>query len=171
MKLGPKYVRGPASPFPPLPSRTPRQAFSLIELLMVMAIVIVLFTLFWGAGSGDRQKALKASCRNNLQKVYLGLESYANDHANLFPAGTNAQTSAEALDPLIPRYTSDTGSFICPGSGDPQLPPAQSIRKRKISYAYYLGRSPTNGGLVIMSDRQVDIAAKAAGELAFSTDG
>src|SRR5207244_10059912 len=44
-------------------------AFSLIELLVVVALILVLTTLYWGSGSGNRQKALQASCQNNLQKI------------------------------------------------------------------------------------------------------
>jgi prepilin-type N-terminal cleavage/methylation domain-containing protein/prepilin-type processing-associated H-X9-DG protein len=145
--------------------------FSLIELLATILIIVILVTLLWGANSGGRQKALKSVCQKNLQKIYVGLEGYANDHSSQFPAPAAARTSEEALDVLVPRYTSDTGSFICPGSKDPALPPAKSFRKLTISYAYYMGCSATNGAQAVMSDRQVDTQAKASGEPAFSTDG
>lgn len=144
--------------------------FSLIELLVVVAILLVLTSLYWGPNRSDRQRALKRDCQKNLQKAYIALEIYANDNGGLFPRAGGARTSEEALDVLVPRYTSDTSIFICPGSGDSRPSPGEPLRKAGISYAYYTGRSQaTNQAL--MSDRQVNTDAHAAGETVFSTTG
>jgi prepilin-type N-terminal cleavage/methylation domain-containing protein/prepilin-type processing-associated H-X9-DG protein len=147
-----------------------RSAFSLIELLLVIAIMLLLTTLYWMPRKSDRQQQLKADCRKNLEKIYLGLEVYANDHARKFPNVPGARTSEEALDGLVPQYTSDTEVFICPGSKDPPLPSGESFLKRKISYSYYMGRFSTNGQ-VLMSDKQIDTLAKAPGQSVFSATG
>lgn len=142
----------------------------MIELLFTILIVVVLVVLFWGSNNATQQQALQRACQKNLQKIYIGLEGYANENKGRFPETATARTSEEALDALVPRYTSDTASFICPGSKDSALPAAESFRKRKISYAYYMGRATTNSQ-ALMSDQQVDTLAKASGEAAFSTDG
>src|SRR5207249_2336455 len=111
-------------------------AFSLIELLVVVALVAVLTTMYWGSSSGTRQKKLQAECQNNLQRLCTSMEIFANDHESKFPEVPGAKTSEEPLDLLVPRYTSDTAIFICPGGADSTLPAGESIRKRKISYAY-----------------------------------
>src|SRR5882724_6552995 len=138
-------------------------AFSLIEMLLVIAILLLLTTLYWMPHKSDRQKQLKAACQKNLEKVYLALEVYANDHAGKFPDVPGARTSEEALDGLVPRYTSDTAVFICPASKDAPLPSGESFLKRKISYSYYMGRYSTNGN-VLVSDAQADALAKAPGQ-------
>jgi prepilin-type N-terminal cleavage/methylation domain-containing protein/prepilin-type processing-associated H-X9-DG protein len=144
--------------------------FSLLELLLTVVIILILTTLYWSPNRGSRQRALQSACQNNLQKLYIAMNIYATDHAGRFPSLAGARTSAEALDPLVPRYTSDTSVFICPGSNDSAPPGGESIRKRTISYAYYMGRASTNQQ-VLITDRQVDTQAKAAGQLVFSPDG
>jgi len=144
--------------------------FSLIELLATVAIILILVTLYWGPNSTSRQRALQTSCRKNLEKLYLAVDLYASDHRRQFPVVSGAATSAQALDPLVPRYTSDTALFICPASKDPSPPSGEPIRARRISYAYYMGRTPTNRQALI-TDRQVDSQAKEAGQLIFSNDG
>lgn len=144
--------------------------FSLLELLLTCVIILILMTMYWSPNRASRQRALLSACQSNLQKLYIAMNIYATDHDGKFPVVAGARTSAEALDPLVPRYTSDTSLFICPGSGDSAPPGGESIKKRAISYAYYMGRSPTNQQ-VLVSDRQVDTQAKAAGQLVFSPDG
>lgn len=151
--------------------QTIQSAFSLIELLVTIAIILILTTLYFGPNTANRQQALKRACQKNLEKIYVSMEIYANEHGGKFPEVAGARTSEEALDVLVPKYTSDTSPFICPGSKDSALPEGESFRARTISYAYYMGRLLTNSSQVIMSDRQVDAQAKAAGQAVFSTNG
>ena len=146
-------------------------AFSLLELLVVVAIMVILTTMYWGSGSGARQKKLQADCQNNLQKSYIALQIFAKDHGDKFPEAPGARTSEEPLDALVPRYTSDTAVFICPASKDSGLPSAESIRKRKISYAYYMGRRLVDAQEALLSDKQVDTQSKVAGQPVFSSTG
>lgn len=146
------------------------RGFSLIELLVVVVIILILTTLYWSPNNSGRQKELKKGCQKNLQKIYVALEIYANDWGGKFPNVPGVRTSEGALDLLVPRYTSDTASFICPGSSDSEPAAGMSLSGRKISYAYYMGREVTNSQ-VLMSDKQVDTLAKAAGQLVFSNSG
>jgi prepilin-type processing-associated H-X9-DG protein/prepilin-type N-terminal cleavage/methylation domain-containing protein len=147
-----------------------RAAFSLLELLLTVAIILILTTLYWSPSRGSRQRALQASCGRNLEKLYIALQLYSSDNKGRFPSVLGAKTSAEALDSIVPRYASDTTLFICPGSSDSAPPSGESIRKCRISYAYYMGLCQTNQQ-VLMSDRQVNTSAKAASQLTFSEDG
>jgi len=147
-----------------------RCGFSMLELLVTVAIILILTTLYWSPNSGSRQRSLQNSCQKNLQKVYIALDVYANDWGGRFPNVPGAQHSGEALALLVPKYTSDTASFICPGGHDSEPPAGGSLAKHKISYAYYMGRG-VDSGQVLMSDKQVDTKAKQAGQQVFSTTG
>jgi len=82
MKRGVKNVRCPTEGF-----RGPRFApapcpagFSSIELLAIVAILILLFVLLWGPRIGDdKQRQAQKDCQNQLQKIYMAMEIYAND--------------------------------------------------------------------------------------------
>jgi prepilin-type processing-associated H-X9-DG protein len=143
----------------------------LIELLICVAIILILSAAYFGPNNSNRQRALKRACQKNLEKIYVSMEIYANEHNGAFPVVSGARTSEEALDTLVPRYTSDTSPFICPASKDRPLPAGESLRSCTISYAYYMGCYITNSAQVLMSDRQVDTQAKSAGQAVFSTSG
>ncbi len=151
------------------PVRT--QGFSLIEMLISLAILLILFTMLYGFGSRSNQMNQRKRCQGNLQKMYIALQLYSNDSNGRFPLTTNARSSEEVLDVLVPRYCSDTAVFVCPGSKDSLLPAGESLRKGRISYAYYMGRTISDGDAVLASDQQVDSRAKRAGDLVFSDNG
>ena len=149
----------------------PDSAFSLLEVLIVLAIILILTALYWGSITGGQHRAHMAGCQKNLQKVFIAMQIYANDNGGKFPVVASARTSETALDPLVPRYTADTSIFICPGSHNLSLPAGESFANRKISYAYYMGQAAGDAQQVLMSDRQVDTLLKPAGQTIFSTDG
>ena len=149
-----------------------RSGRGLMELLVVAAISIiatVLLTRDLGLGGGNHTLA---ACQGNLQKVYLALSIYQNDNKGAFPLWSGATNPAQPLSLLVPKCTTDTGMFICPGSDDKPLPEAESFAARKISYAYYVGWTTNDDeNAIIASDAQVDAAPKNAGQQIFSEDG
>lgn len=148
-----------------------RSAFSVIELLVVAALVIILFTMYWGFGSASSQRRQRDACQQNLKRIHLALELYARDFGDAFPKSPGASTSEDALTALVPKDSVDTTIFICPGSKDSPLPPGEPFRDRAISYAYYMGRSTSDPGEALMSDRQIDTRSRSAGQYAFSATG
>jgi len=138
--------------------------------LIVMLIIMILFTMYWGTSPKGQQKKLKVKCQGNLQKLFISMQIYSTDFAGTFPAVTNALTSEAPLDLLVPRYNADNAMFICPGSKD-ALPPGESLLKHKISYAYYMGRRASGTVESLLSDCQVDTLAKTNGQLTFSASG
>ena len=148
-----------------------RSGFSLIELLVVLALMIILITMMWGFGSESRQHAAQRACRQNLEKIYVALQIYANDFSGRLPAVTNAETSEAPLSLLVPHYTVDTSIFICPGGKDSPLPSGVSFASRKISYAYYMGQRLGDAQQPLMSDCQINTQPKRAGDFAFSATG
>ncbi len=146
--------------------------FSLLELLLTMAIIVVLFTLYFSSGSQGNQARKLKECENNLQNVYAALRTYATDNKDALPGLPQAQTSEAPLSLLVPQYTTGAGFFICPGSKDKSLPDAKPFANRKISYAYYMGRKLADGASApLMSDEQVNTLPKTAGQIVFSPDG
>lgn len=145
--------------------------FSLVELLVTLALLSVLSVMLYGFGSASHQRSQKKLCSDNLQKIYLALQIYANDFKGALPQTLDAHTSETALALLVPKYTADTTIFICPGGRDALIPSGEPLANHKISYAYYMGRRLNPPSAVLMSDRQVDTGPKHAGEFAFSSNG
>lgn len=65
--------------------RRGRVAFTLIELLGVIAIIGMLAALLLPALARAKQKARRAACLSNLRQVGLGFTLYQNDHREHFP--------------------------------------------------------------------------------------
>jgi prepilin-type N-terminal cleavage/methylation domain-containing protein/prepilin-type processing-associated H-X9-DG protein len=144
--------------------------FSLLELLFVVAIILIMATLYWRPNPANRDRALQIACQKNLQKLFIAMELYANDYGGRLPKVATPKNAADALDPLVPRYTAETALFICPASADSPLPSGAALKTQKISYAYYMGRTLTNAQQVLVTDKQVDTLPKPVGRAVFSSD-
>jgi len=129
-----------------------------------MALILIMFVMLYGKSSKRFQYEQKQACQGNLQNIYVALQIYANDGNGLFPVRKEAKSSEEALSLLIPRYTTVTAPFICPGTKGSPLPEGEAFEKRRISYAYYMGRRSTEGTAPLMSDAQVNNDPKLKGQ-------
>ncbi len=63
-----------------------RRAFTLVEVLVVLAIMGVLIALLLPAVQSARESARRTSCATNLQQIGLALQSYHQAH-RMFPPG------------------------------------------------------------------------------------
>lgn len=115
-----------------------RRAFSLIELLVVLLIVIVLTSLLMPGLRAVRETANKLSCASNLRQIGCATTVYATDHDDRLPfsyfgspdirlysemmALTTGPTPAamnklDGLGQLLPRggrYLDCAGCMFCP---------------------------------------------------------
>ena len=171
-------MRSPVSRLPFQPARprlvraSGKSAFSLIELLCTVAIILIVYSLYFTSGSRHYQARQKALCQQNLEHIYVALKMFSSDNNAAFPVVTNAARSEAPLSLLVPRYTSVTEIFICPGSKDKKLPEAKPFAQRKISYAYCMGRTINDGGdQLLMSDALANTPPKETGHKIFSANG
>ena len=85
-------------------------AFTLVELLVVVAIIGILATMMLPALAKARESARRASCKSNLHQMQLGMEMYSEANSELYP-------------PDLPALQTFMGGatvlkvFCCPSSG------------------------------------------------------
>jgi len=66
-------------------------AFTLVELLVVIAIIAVLAALLLPALTSARERGRRASCLNNQRQIYIGTVAFASDHDGLLPPAGQEQ--------------------------------------------------------------------------------
>ncbi len=81
-----------------------RKAFTLMELLIVVTIIMVLAGLLFPAFNMIRTQANTVKCMNNLRQIALAMEVYRQNHDETFPGYLN-ELVAEGFT---------AKSFLCP---------------------------------------------------------
>lgn len=118
--------------------------FSLIELLVVAAVIAMLFSLLLPALSNSKAYAKRAVCASNMRQICQSITLYAGDWGDWLPCwnsagmgwyygGTNDGAGLGSLAPYFgvkPYYTKDI--FRC--NSDPRITPQ----------AYWLGSYAMN---------------------------
>lgn len=119
------------------------RAFSLVELLITIAIIVVLAALVVPAARGVLENGQRATCLGNMRTLSAGLLQYTADNNNMFPGwgwAYNDPSYAEPADrqspppPFTPRegghgdvrcgllmrggYVTSERAFLCPAKRD-----------------------------------------------------
>ncbi|MCX7887134.1 MAG: type II secretion system GspH family protein [Verrucomicrobiae bacterium] len=79
------------------------KAFSLIELLTVVAIIAILAGLVLGGMTYMQNKAMEARCRAHFELVQMAIEAYKADHGHypLPPPGSSRPPDGSSLQDFI----------------------------------------------------------------------
>jgi prepilin-type N-terminal cleavage/methylation domain-containing protein/prepilin-type processing-associated H-X9-DG protein len=133
-----------------------RRAFTLVELLVVIAIIAILAALLLPALQAAKQRARKLGCLNNLKQLQTAWLSYAHDADDRIVAtawvpgdmnspvdATNAMLLAEGL--LYP-YCKSTRICKCPADLDPNAK-SDVVTVRSYSINTFLNGSDTAADL------------------------
>src|SRR5881409_2195500 len=72
------------------------RAFTLVELLVVLAIISILAAMLFPALAMAKEKARSIFCFNNLKQIGIAMTIYADDHSDfLVPAEYNVSNGAK----------------------------------------------------------------------------
>ena len=82
-----------------------RNAFSLVELLVVLAVISILMGLTLPAVQSIRESTRSTGCKNNLRQIALAAHSYESSHHHLPGSWFNASMDS-------PQYNRDRGLFV-----------------------------------------------------------
>jgi Tfp pilus assembly protein PilE len=97
-------------------------AFTLVELLVVVAITAIMAALLLPALLGAREKSSRAVCKSNLREVLLGLQMYADDYSAALPSSADnagdyhaVRLSDATFTNFVTRYLGGVSNvFYCP---------------------------------------------------------
>jgi prepilin-type N-terminal cleavage/methylation domain-containing protein/prepilin-type processing-associated H-X9-DG protein len=78
-------------------NNAPRAAFTLVEILVVVAIIGIVAALMLPAIQAARESARRAQCANNLKQIGLAMQTYLIDHKE-FPPGYVSELMANRDD-------------------------------------------------------------------------
>ena len=101
-------------------NRDTKSGFTLVEILVVLAIIGVLAALLFPVFSRVREEAHRATCQSNLQQIGLAIGQYKQDSSGLYPpASTQVNHKQLSWRDLLAPYTTDRQLFFCPSQPEP----------------------------------------------------
>ena len=101
-----------------IPSK--RAGFTLVEILVVIAIIGVLAALLFAVFSRVREKGRSASCQNNLRQIAMAMQQYVGDNDGIFPPAlvmadkSISNSKSSHWDDFIMPYIKSRAIFYCP---------------------------------------------------------
>lgn len=117
----------------PGPYRNQRAAFTLVQILIVIAILVSLAALLFPVFSRVREKGRQMACQQNLRQIHLGVQLYVQDQDGHFPRlGT--------WDSDLASYIKDPAVFLCPT----QTHPHSNTDWRLERHDYHLNHAQLN---------------------------
>lgn len=128
-------------------------AFTLIELLTVIAIIGILAAIIIPTVGAVRKTAQASVCLSNLRQVGLAAIAYANDNKDALPdAGTGQDPAwARSLASYMSMPAAQKSTiFVCPGA---DLPVSDAVNQTDIvlTYGMHAGLMPRGGKAISLS--------------------
>lgn len=118
-----------------------RRAFTLIELLTVIAIIAILASILFPAFAKAREKAEQTHCLSNIKQMTTAFNMYATDYDSKLPLVTSV--AGYSWPYAIYTYTRNDQILICPANTVEQTfnsnstpGPVGSSEPNGISYAF-----------------------------------
>ncbi len=107
-----------------------RQRFTLVEMLVVMAIVGVLSAILLGVVAQARAKGRQSACLGQLRQLGIAIHLYVQDHDDKLPMvarlGPDSLYQLPSLRQALDGYGATAELFHCPADHD-DLPLFQDV--------------------------------------------
>jgi prepilin-type N-terminal cleavage/methylation domain-containing protein len=117
-----------------------RPAFTLVELLVVTALIVLVLSLVIPALGRARDQANVMACRANLRSLALGCLMYAGEHDSFLPTDRSVDNPHAGLIQMLSRgrYVDAKPIYYCPSETRPELCYSErNFEASNIGYFYY----------------------------------
>lgn len=130
-----------------------RRAFTLLELLVVIAVVGILASLLLASLSLGRESGQRTACRNHLRQWAVALTLYAGDYRDVLPPG---QLPGRKIDYLPLVYTNTSSALVHYGGSSNILdcPNLHSILTRSNDWRWPFQQYSLQLGYLYLGGRQ-----------------
>ena len=89
-----------------------KQAFTLIEILVVIAVMAILAAILFPVFSRAREAGRRTGCASNLHQIGLAVTQYKNDNGNSMPFWNYTATGYTHSDSASNVYTTNNYTWI-----------------------------------------------------------
>ena len=118
-----------------MPKAGNSRGFTLIEMLVVIAIIAILAAILFPVINSAREKARQAQCRTNLMQLVQQLKVYRTDYGMYPPPPMYTGTRYEGgFSALYPDYIQDRNLLICPDDHDVRVLRNEATQRVYSSY-------------------------------------
>jgi len=102
------------------PDRTPltrsRRGFTITELLVVVALILILVSLLVVVTERVYARATQVECQARLEQIYLAVQMYANEHRGMLPRTWDMYSRRRWYETLADGYLDRLDVIACPAA-------------------------------------------------------
>ena len=129
-----------------------KKSFTLIELMVVIAIIGILAAMILPSLASAREKAKQASCKNNLKGIGASVAAYFSDGTyKFYPLGTGAATDLTD-DAWTGSYITRTGTIASAEMNLSEELTDCPVKARKDDISRYIPANNLDGALFTGKD-------------------
>ncbi|HMJ66177.1 MAG TPA: type II secretion system protein [Candidatus Binatia bacterium] len=127
--------------------RCRKDAFTLVELLVVIAVIAILASLLLPAIIGGKERAKRVACKSAIRQFSIAVHLYANDNEDYVPSGASNKPGDDHLPVLstatsnaIVEYCGRSDRVVhCPSYGDWFITQQAQRPFEEREYGYVIG--------------------------------
>lgn len=118
-----------------------KYGFTLIEILVVIAIIVLLAALLLPVLANVKERGRKTICLNNLKQIMVAYEMFSEDNFEKYP-----QKPEEIYNGIYPNFIKTPRTFWCPSTISRRIRPPNLIDDTNwdISYSFVFGLTTSN---------------------------